>query len=109
MQPSCDADRLGLRRRNQTNKWTKHRNTVEEECARVGLRLNAKKTEVIAYNIPEPLRLKTRDGSSLKVVPDFEYLGSWVDLSDKDIKVRKALAWKALNGMPSVMEIKSTP
>ena len=82
---------------------------VEEECARVGLRLNAKKTEVIAYNIPEPLRLKTRDGSSLKVVPDFEYLGSWVDLSDKDIKVRKALAWKALNGMPSVMEIKSTP
>ena len=26
-------------------------NRVEEECARVGLRLNSKKTEVITYNI----------------------------------------------------------
>ena len=38
------------------------------------------------------LRLKTRDGSTLKVVNDFKYLGSWVDMSKKDIKVRKALA-----------------
>ena len=28
---------------------------VEEECAKVGLGLNAKKTEVIAYNLPEPV------------------------------------------------------
>ena len=27
---------------------------VEEECAKVGLGPNAKKTEVIAYNLPEP-------------------------------------------------------
>ena len=49
---------------------------VEEECAKVGLGLNAKKTEVIAYNLPEPPHLKTRDGSTLKVVTDFKYLGS---------------------------------
>ena len=36
------------------------------------------------------------------MVNDFKYLGSWVDTSEKDIKVRKALAWKALNGMTSV-------
>ena len=28
---------------------------VEEECAKVGLGPNAKKTEVIAYNLPEPM------------------------------------------------------
>ena len=30
---------------------------------------------------------------------DFQYLGSWVDNSEKDLKVRKALAWKASNKM----------
>ena len=33
---------------------------------------------------------------------DFKYLGSWVDDSEKDISVRKALAWKALNGMSKI-------
>ena len=36
------------------------------------------------------------------MVQDFKYLGAWVDSSEKDIKVRKALAWKALNGMTRV-------
>ena len=50
---------------------------VEEKCA--------KKTQVIAYNQPETPRLKTRDGSTLKVVTDFKYLGLWVDMSEKDM------------------------
>ena len=33
---------------------------------------------------------------------DFQYLGSWVDSLEKDIAVRKALAWKALNGMSKI-------
>ena len=43
---------------------------VEEECAKVGLGLNAKKTEVIVYNLPESPPLKTRDGRTLKVATD---------------------------------------
>ena len=33
---------------------------------------------------------------------DFKYLGSWVKDSEKDLNIRKALAWKALNGMAKV-------
>ena len=76
---------------------------VELECAKVGLRLNAKKTEVIAYNIPqEHLPLTTTEGTALKEVTDFKYLGAWVGSTEKDLKVRKALSWRALNGMTSV-------
>ena len=77
---------------------------VETECARVGLRLNAKKTEVITYNISpqDHAPLKTTGGTALKEVDNFKYLGSWVNSSEQDLRVRKALAWKALNGMASV-------
>ena len=72
---------------------------VELECAKVGLRLNAKKTEV--YNVPpEHQPLITAGGTVLKEVEDFKYLGSWVNSTD--LKVRKALAWRALNSMTSV-------
>ena len=38
----------------------------------------------------------------LKEVKDFKDLGSWVNSTEQDLKVRKALAWRALNGMTSV-------
>ena len=76
---------------------------MELECAEVGLRLNAKKTEVMTYNIPqEHLPLTSTEGAALKEVTDFKYLGAWVGATEKDVKVRKALAWRALNGMTSV-------
>ena len=76
---------------------------VESECAKVGLQLNAKKTEVITYNIQgEHPPLTTTGGIALKEVKDFKYLGAWVNSTEQDLKVRKALAWKALNGMASV-------
>ena len=76
---------------------------VESECAMVGFRLNAKKTEVITYNIQtDHTPLTTSGGDALKEVNDFKYLGSWVNSTEQDLKVRKALAWRALNGMASV-------
>ena len=76
---------------------------METECAKVGLRLNVKKTEVITYNIlPDHPPLITTEGIALKVVNDFKYLGSWVNTSEQDLKVGKALAWRALNGMAFV-------
>ena len=56
---------------------------VETECAKAGLRLNAKKTEYIAYNLPaEHPPLRTVDGTVLREVNDFKYLGSWVNSTD---------------------------
>ena len=75
---------------------------VETECKKVGLGLNGPKTKCLSYNIESPQPLYTRDGTELEYKADFKYLGSWVDDSEKDISVRKALAWKALNGMSKI-------
>ena len=53
-------------------------NRVELECAKVGLRLNAKNTEVITYNISlEHQPLTTAESTVLKEVDDFKYQDSW--------------------------------
>ena len=73
---------------------------VQRECQKVGLALNAQKTKYITYNIDTGVSaLKTNDGTELEKVEDFKYLGSWVDSIDKDIKIRKAPTWQALNKM----------
>ena len=46
---------------------------VETECAKVGLRLNQKKTEYLTFNLPDEL-LKTIGYVELRKVIDFKYL-----------------------------------
>ena len=75
---------------------------VEAECKRVGLMLNSKKTKVMALNTDSRPCIKTIEGSILEVTDDFQYLGGWMESSEKDISVRRALAWKALHGMKKV-------
>ena len=75
---------------------------VENECQKVGLHLNSKKTEYMTFNIRDHQPLTTKDGSKLERQPDFKYLGAWVNDSEADIKVRKALAWKALHDMRKI-------
>ena len=77
---------------------------VEYQCSKVGLGLNAPKTNYLTYNTPEPITLKTRGGVELERKLDFKYLGSWVDNTEADVKKRKALAWQALNGMHKVWD-----
>ena len=68
---------------------------------RVGLLLSEKKTKVMTCNVaPDPIL--TNGGIAPEEVEDFKYLGSWVNSSERDIKTRKALAWKALNSMKRV-------
>ena len=75
---------------------------VEQDCKKVGLMLNSKKTKVMALNTDSLPSIKTIDGSVLEVTDDFQYLGGWMESSEKDISVRRALAWKALHGMKRV-------
>ena len=74
---------------------------VEGACGDVGLKLNAKKTEVMTFNIDQ-VELKTLDGSTLAVTEDFKYLGSYIGSTEKDITVRKALAWRALHSLKKI-------
>ena len=75
---------------------------VEKECKNVGLGLNGPKTKALAYNITNPPPLHTLDGQQIEWKSDFKYLGSWVDSTERDIRVRKALAWVALHGMKKI-------
>ena len=62
---------------------------IEDISAEVGLYVNAKKTQLMTANIPAPNFIKARDGTLLKEVTDFKYLGAWVASSMKDFKVRR--------------------
>ena len=74
---------------------------VETECEKIGLHLNARKTKVMVCNTIQP-NISTMNGTVLEVTEDFKYLGSWVSSTQQDIKVRRALAWKALHSMRNV-------
>ena len=76
--------------------------SVERECKKVGLGVNAKKTKGLPINMENPPPLHTMNGTELEWVKDFKYLGSWVEQTEKDIAVRKALAWQALNSMSRI-------
>ena len=54
------------------------------------------------FNIPRPVNRNDRvavNNEFLEEVEDFKYLGSYVASTTKDIQVRKALAWKALEAL----------
>ena len=76
--------------------------SVESECAKIGLSINSKKTKVITCNLSLASPITTIDGAPLEIVEDFRYLGSFINSSEQDIRVRKARAWKALNSMSNV-------
>ena len=75
---------------------------VEHATLRVGLHMNAKKTQFMTFNQPHDVQIKTQDGSDLKEVKDFKYLGAWMQSTEADIRTRKALAWKACNNLNNI-------
>ena len=56
-------------------------------------------------NQPNEVQIQTKDGSYLEEVDDFKYLGSRMKSSENDIRIRKAMAWKACNKLDN-LEIK---
>ena len=56
---------------------------VETAAYSVWLQMNDSKTQFMAYSIKEDVTLVTKTGSHLEQVKDFQYLGSWVDESEK--------------------------
>ena len=78
-------------------------NSLESAANCVGLYLDESKTEYLTINENEPLNsVKTVSGFTLKKVDDYKYLGSFISSSDKDLKIRKALAWTACNKLHKI-------
>ena len=83
---------------------------VEKECKNIGLGLNAKKTKVMPISVrANEVNVKTMDGTQLEVVDDFEYLGSWAASTERDIKTRRAQAWKVLHDMKKIWKSRLPP
>ena len=69
--------------------------SLEQPAAGIGLYVNAHKTEYMCYN--QTGEISTLDGTPLKLVDKFTYLGSSVESTEKDIDTRLTKAWTAIN------------
>ena len=69
--------------------------SLEQARAGIGLNVNAHKTEYMCFN--QTGDISKLDGSSLKLVDRFTYLGSSVWSTEKDIDTRLTKAWIAID------------
>ena len=69
--------------------------SLERAAAGIGLHVNAYKTEYMCYN--QTGDISTLDGTSLKLVDKFAYLGSSISSTEKDIDTRLKKAWTAID------------
>ena len=69
--------------------------SLERAAAGIGLHVNAHKMEYMCFN--QTGDISTLNGSSLKLVDKFTYLGSSVSSTGTDIDTRITKAWTAIN------------
>ena len=69
--------------------------SMEQAATGIGLYVNAHKTEYMCFN--QTVNISTIDGSSLKLVDKFTYLGSSVSSTEKDINARLKKEWIAID------------
>ena len=69
--------------------------SLERSAAGIGLHVNAHKTEYMCFN--QTGDISTLDGTSLKLVDKFTYLGSSISSTEKDIDTRLTKAWTAID------------
>ena len=69
--------------------------SLERAATGIGLYVNAHKTEYMCYN--QTGDISTLDGTPLKLVDKFTYLGSSVASTEKDIDTRLTKTWTAIN------------
>ena len=69
--------------------------SLERAAAGIGLHVNAHKTEFMCFN--QKGDISTLDGTSLKLVDKFTYLGSSISSTEKDIDTRVTKAWTAID------------
>ena len=76
--------------------------SVEDQCGKLGLTLNSKKTVVVPFNISGNAELTTLSGEVVGVKEDFKYLSSYISSTEKDIDMRKAQTWRALHKLNNI-------
>ena len=82
-------------------------NRVETSVGKVGLKMNAAKTKFMSFNQTQVPVITTSEGIHLDKVEDFKYLGAWMNSTEKDIKTRKAAAWRACGKLSQLWKAKT--
>ena len=81
-----------------TSAWSKTLlHSLERVAAGIGLHINADKMEYMRFN--QRGDISSLNGSSLKLVDKFIYLGSSVSSTEKDVNTRLAKAWTAIDSL----------
>ena len=95
-QTTTDADYAGVivLLANAPNQAETLLHSLERAAAGIGLHVNAHKTEYMCFN--QAGDISTLEGTSLKLVDKFPYLGSSVSSTEKDIDTRLTKAWTAI-------------
>ena len=78
--------------------------SLERAAASIGLNVNAHKTEYMCYN--QTGDISTLEGTPLKLVDKYTYLGSSVESTEKDIETRLTKAWTAINRLSIIWKIR---
>ena len=69
--------------------------SLERVAAGIGLHVNAQKTEYMCFNQTDDI--STLNGTSLKLIDRFTFLGSSVSSTEKDIDMQLTKAWTAID------------
>ena len=69
--------------------------SLERAAGGIGLHVNVRKTEYMCFT--QEGHISTLDGTSLKLVDKFIYLGSSASSTEKDIDTRLTKAWTAID------------
>ena len=80
--------------------------SLERATAGIGLYVNAHKREYMCYN--QTGDISTLDGTPLKLVDKFTYLGSSVSSTEKDIDTWLMKAWTAINRLSIIWKSDQT-
>ena len=78
--------------------------SLERTADGIGLHVNARKTEYMCFN--QRGDISTQNGSSLKLVDMFSYLGSCISSTQTDFDTRLAKAWIAIDNLSFVWKLK---
>ena len=79
---------------------------VETQALKLGLKINSRKTEIMAFSQSEPIHIHSLLNEDIKVVNNFKYMGAWMSCSSKDFEIRKALAWQACHKLKKLWNSK---
>ena len=78
--------------------------SLEQAAAGIGLHINVHETECMYFN--QTGDISTLDGTSLKLVDKFNYLGSSVSSTKKDIDTRLTKTWTAIDKLSIIWKSK---